>query len=214
MKERNAKKMYYFLLTQYTGSYFYVFKNNLIKTGGQFRIIEFAWIILFILINPCRECRGLGQIFLIQNVNSFIGYWVSSFFIDPFLLAIIIPIKIYSNVEENKGKILKENKNKSGVYMFTNLINGKQYIGSSINLAERFSFYYSTTYMEDALKKGISHIYRALLKNDYSNFSLTILEYCSPEQCIEREDFYFCSLPLHSLQGFMSTISYQKQGLD
>ena len=186
MKERNAKKMSYFLLTQYTGSYFYVFKNNLIKMWEQFRIIEFVWIILFILI---------GQIFLIQNVNSFIGYWVSSFFIDPFLLATIIPIKIYSNVEENKGKILKENKNKSGVYMFTNLINGKQYIGSSINLAERFSFYYSTTYMEDALKKGISHIYRALLKNDYSNFSLTILEYCSPEQCIEREDFYFCSLP-------------------
>ena len=64
--------------------------------------------------------------------------------------------------------------------------------------------------MEDALKKSNSHIYRALLKNGYSNFSLTatvvgppwngggpqpILEYCSPEQCIEREDFYLCSLP-------------------
>jgi len=49
--------------------------------------------------------------------------------------------------------------------------------------------------MEDALKRSNSHIYRALLKNGYENFSLTILEYCSPEQCIEREDYYLCSLP-------------------
>ena len=49
--------------------------------------------------------------------------------------------------------------------------------------------------MEDALTRGNSHIYRALLKNGHANFSLTILEYCSPEQCIEKEDYYLCSLP-------------------
>jgi group I intron endonuclease len=49
--------------------------------------------------------------------------------------------------------------------------------------------------MEDALKRGRSHIYNAILKHGYSNFSLEILEYCSPEQCIEREDFYLSSLP-------------------
>jgi group I intron endonuclease len=48
--------------------------------------------------------------------------------------------------------------------------------------------------MEDALKKGRSHIYSALLKYGHSNFSITILEYCSPEKCIEREDFYLYSL--------------------
>ena len=62
-------------------------------------------------------------------------------------------------------------------------------------MSKRLSSYYSTTYMEDALKRSNSHIYRALLKNGYSNFSLTILDYCSPEQCIEREDYYLCSLP-------------------
>jgi len=35
---------------------------------------------------------------------------------DPFLLAAIIPIKSYSNAEADKAKILKENKNKSGIY--------------------------------------------------------------------------------------------------
>ena len=38
-------------------------------------------------------------------------------------------------------------------------------------------------------------INRALLKHGYSNFSLTILEYCLPDKCLEREDFYLCSLP-------------------
>jgi len=35
-------------------------------------------------------------------------------------LAAIIPIKSYSNAESDKGKILKENKNKSGIYMWKN----------------------------------------------------------------------------------------------
>jgi len=33
-------------------------------------------------------------------------------------------------------------------------------------------------------------ICRALLKYGYSNFSLTILEYCDKEKCIEREKHY------------------------
>jgi hypothetical protein len=46
--------------------------------------------------------------------------------------------------------------------MWTNIFNGKQYIGSAVDLSNRLSNYYSTTYMEDALKRGRSHIYRAL----------------------------------------------------
>jgi len=64
--------------------------------------------------------------------------------------------------------------------------------GSAIDLSERLSDYYSTSYLKDALKRGRSHIYSALLKNDHENFSLTILEYCEPEQCIEREDYWLC----------------------
>jgi len=81
----------------------------------------------------------------------------------------------YNNADTCKAQILSENKNKSGVYKWTNLINGKQYIGSSINLSERLSSYYSTTYMENALKISNSNIYRALLNNGHANFSLTIL---------------------------------------
>src|SRR5437588_3260028 len=68
---------------------------------------KFILIVLFILI---------GEIFLMQNVNSFLGFWVSSFNIYPVLLCAFIPIKRYSNAEADKAKIIKENKNKSGIY--------------------------------------------------------------------------------------------------
>jgi len=45
--------------------------------------------------------------------------------------------------------------------------------------------------MEDALKRGRSHIYRALLKNGHANFSLTILEYCEPDKCLIREKHFW-----------------------
>ena len=56
----------------------------------------------------------------------------------------------------------------------------------------RFYQYFNTNHL---LNNTYMYIYRALLKHGYCNFSLTILEYCSPEQCLEREDFYLSSLP-------------------
>jgi group I intron endonuclease len=35
------------------------------------------------------------------------------------------------------------------------------------------------------------YICRSLLKHGYPNFSLTILEYCEPSKCLEREGYYF-----------------------
>ena len=49
--------------------------------------------------------------------------------------------------------------------------------------------------MENYLKNYKSYIYNAILKHGHSNFSLIILDYCSPDKCIEREDFYLSSLP-------------------
>jgi group I intron endonuclease len=87
-----------------------------------------------------------------------------------------------------KVNILQENTQKSGIYMFKNLINGKRYIGSSVNLIRRFLRYLNTNYL---IRENCMQICRALLKYGYSNFSLTIFEYCEPEKCLEREDYYF-----------------------
>jgi group I intron endonuclease len=98
------------------------------------------------------------------------------------------PERVYKNVDKEKLKILKENKNKSGIYMFKNLINNKKYVGSSENLRIRFRQYFNINHL---IKQNYMYIYRALLKHGYSSFSLEILEYCEPDKCLEREDYYF-----------------------
>lgn len=41
------------------------------------------------------------------------------------------PIKVYNNLKENKFLIISDNKNKIGIYCFTNIKNGKKYVGMS-----------------------------------------------------------------------------------
>nr|YP_010836040.1 hypothetical protein QLP54_mgp26 [Phyllosticta yuccae]WGC90056.1 hypothetical protein [Phyllosticta yuccae] len=102
----------------------------------------------------------------------------------------VVPTREYLNAETQKKEILKENKGKAGVYCFTDLTNGKKYIGSAINLRKRLMEYFNPKYLE---RKNNLYICRNLLKYGMSNFSLAIVEYCDPEKCLEREDFYISS---------------------
>lgn len=56
----------------------------------------------------------------------------------------MIPIKIYPNPDTMKLDILKENQ-KSGIYRWVNTINGKSYIGSSVNISRRLYKYHLLT---------------------------------------------------------------------
>lgn len=105
-----------------------------------------------------------------------------------FLLATIIPIKSYSNAEDEKDKILLENTKKSGIYMWKNKINEKRYIGSSQNLRKRLKEYFKTNHL---LINTSMNICKALKKHGHSNFEFTILEYCEPSKCLEREKHYW-----------------------
>jgi hypothetical protein len=105
---------------------------------------------------------------------------------DPGLVLYLTPVKVYSNADIQKQLILSENKEKSGIYLWTNLINGRRYVGSSNNLRKRFWQYYNINYLADNKNMIIC---RALLKYGYSNFSLTILEYCNVEDLIDREKY-------------------------
>lgn len=102
----------------------------------------------------------------------------------------INPVVCYENADTLKLQIIKENRKKSGIYRWTNLINGKSYIGSSVNLERRFKFYYNISSLETQIKKGRSNISLALLKQGYSAFSLEILEYCEPSVAISREQHF------------------------
>ena len=100
-------------------------------------------------------------------------------------------VKFYENLFDMKKIILNENKGKSGIYMLTNNINKKIYIGQSSNLSNRFKNYFYISYIKSQANLIIN---RALIKYGYSNFSLTILEYCDISDLLTREQFYFDKL--------------------
>jgi group I intron endonuclease len=97
-------------------------------------------------------------------------------------------IKLYNNAYTMKKDIISENKGKSGIYMWTNLLTGDIYVGQSIDLSKRFRKYFVLKSKEGFI------ITRALVKYGYVNFSISILEYCDKSILIEREQHYLDSL--------------------
>lgn len=102
----------------------------------------------------------------------------------------ITPAALYPDAFLNKNIILKDNKNKAGVYRWVNKVNGSTYIGSSVNLNQRLRSYFSFSFITRSLVRNKSLIYSAIFKYGYSNFQLEILEYCTPENAISREQYY------------------------
>lgn len=93
------------------------------------------------------------------------------------------PVIAYNNVEKDKLEILSDNKNLSGIYMFTHRESEKIYIGSAINLYTRIRNYYSSY----QLNNWDNYISRALLLHSHSAFSLSILEYINIEGLSNEE---------------------------
>lgn len=104
------------------------------------------------------------------------------------------PFIIYSDLVLNVKTIFKDNKGKSGVYRWNNLITEASYVGSAIDLGRRFRDYFSIKFIKKEILKNNSVIYRALLKYGYSNFNLEILEYCDKMSTINREQNYIDNL--------------------
>nr|YP_009568448.1 hypothetical protein [Drechslerella brochopaga]QBL02529.1 hypothetical protein [Drechslerella brochopaga] len=104
---------------------------------------------------------------------------------------------VYPNMHHLKKQILNDNKGKPGIYMLTNKVTKDFYIGQSKNLYSRFLNYFNTAY----LKRSKSIISRALIKYGYSDFSLTILEYCAKVDLTVREQYYFDNLnPVYNIE--------------
>jgi hypothetical protein len=59
----------------------------------------------------------------------------------------IMPVVSYVNVEKNKFIIYEENRNKSGIYRWNNLVTGSSYVGSAINFTKRLSNYLSPRFI-------------------------------------------------------------------
>lgn len=72
--------------------------------------------------------------------------------------------------------------------MWTNKLNGKKYVGSSMNLNRKLLEYYNVNRMlnEKSMANNV-----VLLKYGYTNFSLTILEICDKDSIMYREKHFF-----------------------
>ena len=99
-------------------------------------------------------------------------------------------VKVYENFKEDRFKIVKEEKGRSGVYLLINKVNNHTYVGSSTNLANRMKNYLNKAFLKS--KQNINMpIVKALLKYDYENFSLLIIEYVeAPAFLTARETYY------------------------
>ena len=87
-----------------------------------------------------------------------------------------------------KFSVSNKNKNKTGVYKITNLINNKFYVGSTSN-----SFYKRYHQHKNTYKRGIRDIkilYSAFDKYGIDNFKFEIMHISLREECILVEQFY------------------------
>jgi len=74
----------------------------------------------------------------------------------------VVPVIKYSNADIQKLQIIKENNGKSGVYHWVGLVNGKSYIGSSVNFAKRFGGYYNINFISNKRYKKKCQIIKIL----------------------------------------------------
>ena len=79
-----------------------------------------------------------------------------------------------------------------GIYKIENLINGKVYIGQSVNIKERWNEHklINSRASKDALKKQKYPLYLAFQKYGLENFLFEVLEECSLEELDTKEQFY------------------------
>lgn len=71
-----------------------------------------------------------------------------------------------------------------GIYKITNKINGKVYIGQSIDINKRWSEHKLNSQSEDTV------VYRAMRKYGLDNFLFEVLEECHVNELDEREIYY------------------------
>ena len=98
----------------------------------------------------------------------------------------ITPAVSYKNAKINKSLIFKDNKDKAFVYRWINMLNGKEYLGSTSSAKRRLNTYYDLK----TLGEVNMPIYNAILKHGHENFIFEIIEYCLPEDTTKREQYH------------------------
>lgn len=93
--------------------------------------------------------------------------------------------QIYFNPLLQRNEILTNLKNKSGVYCWVNMLNGKSYIGSAVNLNNRINDYFQEHYYYS--KQNSLIIVKAIIRYGLDNFALIILNITDENNIIVEE---------------------------
>jgi len=96
---------------------------------------------------------------------------------------LVSPLRYYVNAEDERSNIASQNRGRSIVYQWFNLITGQIYVGSGLNGSARLISYWSPSVLA---KK--TRIYLSILQYTHSNFALAILEDLGPTGDITRAD--------------------------
>ena len=75
-----------------------------------------------------------------------------------------------------------------GIYLITNKLDGKKYVGQALDIEKRWKRHISDS------KKYDYVIYRAMRKYGIENFSFEVLEECPVDKLDEREIFWINKL--------------------
>jgi group I intron endonuclease len=95
-----------------------------------------------------------------------------------------------------KKEIPVELNNASGVYKITNEINGKVYIGKTVNFRKRYGTY-KAGYKRQDVRAINEYFLNSINKYGAENFTFSIVEVCDPTLASDRELYWmqeFCSL--------------------
>lgn len=118
--------------------------------------------------------------------------------VTPILLPKLVLPKASINFDDDspkgpKGlavKHIKDFKGKSGLYLWTHILTGRQYVGSSADLFKCLQDFFQRSQLQMQAKNSHSVICKAILKYGLSKFSLSIQETNSPESFLELEQLY------------------------
>lgn len=145
--------------------------------------------------------------------KSFVRYYTTSRFLKNIVEDNIKNVNFlvtYNNFEKDKTNIVKNEKDKSGVYCLTNKVNGHSYVGSSVNLSSRMKNYLNKSFLKSRQNTNMP-IVKALLKYGPFHFTFSILEYTNYRYLTARETYFIlCITPHYNvLKQAYSSLGYR-----
>lgn len=81
----------------------------------------------------------------------------------------------------------------TGIYLITNMVNGKYYVGQSIDIESRWQQHRTGCYNPNSSSYK-TYFYQAIRKYGINNFSFSVIEECDEKELDEREIYWIALL--------------------